>query len=140
MSDQHSKRLISEFLGLSKFASVGIIATLAHVAVFSALMETTKSYATGANLFAFLVALAVSFLGNAKWTFRAAGAPISRLGGYALLATGGFLLNGLFAFVITDVSSYPYTYVLMPMIFVTPLATYLGARMWVFKEQLDLGN
>ena len=126
----------SEFLGFSKFTLVGALATVTHLLMFAFLMETIRPSATLANLAAFCVAANVSFFGNIYWTFSHVRVEMAQMfSRYVALAVSGFVLNNLFAFIIVDTFQQAYIYAMIPMIFVTPLASYFGSKYWVFKAK-----
>jgi putative flippase GtrA len=84
---------------------------------------------------AFLVAVSIGFVLHSRWSFRGHGRrEDNRLKiKFLLVQTSGFLLNEIFTWVLTGpVVHGPTWWPLIPAIFVTPLATFILNRMWVF--------
>jgi len=122
---------------LTRFASVGLIATGVHAlsyASFSAIgIDPLLS-----NLFAFLIAFSISFIGHFKWTFKNAvgdqnihtawRAQIK----FLVVALTGLSLNSLSVLVITDWLDAHYLLAILPMVFVVPLITFGLSKVWVF--------
>jgi putative flippase GtrA len=65
---------------VGKFGIVGVLATIVHTLIFAVVMQTGEPSALLANTVAFFIALIVSFLGNAWWTFRREGFSSSLTG------------------------------------------------------------
>jgi putative flippase GtrA len=59
------------FKQFSRYLSVGVLNTLLHWAVFTAVLMLTSANQAVANLMAFGVAVSFSFVVNARFTFRA---------------------------------------------------------------------
>ena len=85
---------------------------------------------------AFAVAVSIGFVLHSRWSFRGHGQREDhRLKAKFLLVQGsGFLLNEVFTWVLTGPLVHgPTWWPLVPAIFVTPLATYVLNRQWVFR-------
>ena len=85
---------------------------------------------------AFAVAVSIGFVLHSRWSFRGHGQREDhRLKVKFLLVQGsGFLLNEVFTWVLTGPLVHgPTWWPLVPAIFVTPLATYVLNRQWVFR-------
>jgi putative flippase GtrA len=83
---------------------------------------------------AFLVAVSLGFVLHSRWSFRGHGKSEDRRMKikFLLVQSSGFLLNELFTWVLTGPMHGPTWWPLVPAILVTPLATYLLNRQWVF--------
>ena len=89
-----------------------------------------------AVVIAFLVAVSLGFVLHSRWSFRGHGQREDhRLKVKFLLVQGsGFILNEVFTWVLTGpLVNGPTWWPLVPAIFVTPLATFLLNRQWVFR-------
>ena len=128
------KHLIQQ---LSKFASVGVVATGVHALVYGVVGRLLEPML--ANLIAFLVAFLFSYIGHFLWTFRAQtqGQKVHKAFAYQLrflvVALSGLLLNSLGVWIVTEWLLTDYLFALAPMIFVVPLATFFLAKKWAFK-------
>ena len=83
---------------------------------------------------AFLIAVSIGFVAHSRWSFRGHGQRNDRRLKLKFLAvqSSGFLLNEAFTWVLTGPMHGPTWWPLIPAIFVTPIATYLLNRQWVF--------
>ena len=89
-----------------------------------------------AVVIAFLVAVSLGFVLHSRWSFRGHGQREDhRLKVKFLLVQGsGFILNEIFTWVLTGpLVNGPTWWPLVPAIFVTPLATFMLNRQWVFR-------
>lgn len=94
-----------------------------------------SGFATAAVVPAFLISLGASFLLHSRWTFGGHG---ERTGGVAqpmrftLVQLGGLLLNAGFTYMVTVGLGGANWQALIPCLTITPLATFLFQRVWVF--------
>lgn len=111
-----------------RFALVGSVATLVHMAVAALLLQRWGWPAHGANLGAFLVAFVVSYLGHRHITFARAGSPWR----FLLVALAGFGLNNL---LLTGLLAcgVPALYALLVATALVPVFSYLLSSGWVFR-------
>ena len=85
---------------------------------------------------AFLVAVTCGFLLHSAWSFRGHGTrdKSGRQHARFLLVQGfGLGLNALFTWAMTDLLRLPAWTPLVPVVTVTPLATFFLNRAWVFR-------
>ncbi len=121
-----------------RFGIVGILATLIHVALYVALVETTGVHPSWSNTIAFVIAFSVSFIGHFHWTFatpanagqRPWGRPLLK---FVLVALFGFLLNALAVYIVTDVAQISYLYATVFMMTVTPISVFVLSKLWAFS-------
>ena len=122
---------------LSKFASVGVVATGVHAIVYAVIGAVLEPML--ANLIAFFVAFLFSYLGHFLWTFRdqTQGREVHKAFVYQfrflLVALSGLLLNSLAVWVVTQWLQIDYLYAIGPMVFVVPLVTFTLAKGWAFR-------
>ena len=122
-------------LQYGRFVTVGLGATLVHVAVYAGTIELLDTAPLSANALGFATAVTLSFLGHRSWTFRdRAGRSgrdaLLRFWGVALL---GFLLNTLFVQLVTGTLGWSYDWAIPPMVAITPVVTFLLSKFWVFR-------
>jgi putative flippase GtrA len=120
-----------------KFATVGVAATLAHIAVGVGLNTAAHASPLTANLVAFVCATFVSCVGNWLWTFDrrtplAKAAP--RFLALALFCLG---LNQTIVFLMTEVARLPYVAALVPIVTLVPALSFWLSRSRVF---VDVGD
>ena len=122
---------------LSKFASVGVVATGVHALVYGFVGRLLEPML--ANLIAFLIAFVFSYLGHFLWTFRTQteGQKVHKAFPYQLrflvVALSGLLLNTWVVWAVTEWFEMDYLYAVVPMVFIVPLVTFALAKLWAFK-------
>lgn len=122
----------SLWLAFTRFAISGGIAACIAVfiyivcAVFLALPPLT------ANLLSYAAQLGISYQLHRSFSFDGAAGGAGSMMRYGLLSLGAFACNSLWVWLCTHVLRLSPWTPLMPMIFVTPLMTFLLARHWVF--------
>jgi putative flippase GtrA len=120
---------------LVRFAIVGF----SLAGVYSVIYWYLATYVMApmlAVVIAFLVAVSLGFVLHSRWSFRGHGQrEDNRLKVKFLLVQGsGFILNEIFTWVLTGpLVNGPTWWPLVPAIFVTPLATFMLNRQWVFR-------
>jgi putative flippase GtrA len=122
---------------LLRFASVGVLATLVHSALYVLFVDAMRATPAAANLIAFGVAVIISYLGHARWTFRDEysgrdGAAYPVFARFVTTALLGLALNSLFVFLVVDAMGWNYLWAVPFFVFVTPLFVYLTSKFWVF--------
>lgn len=124
----------NETLGqLVRFAIVGF----SLAAIYSAIYWYLATYVMApmlAVVVAFAVAVSLGFVLHSRWSFRGHAKAEDRRMKIKFLAVqgAGFILNEGFTWLLTGPMHGPTWWPLIPAIFVTPLATYLLNRQWVF--------
>jgi putative flippase GtrA len=120
---------------LVRFAIVGF----SLAGVYSVIYWYLATYVMApmlAVVIAFLVAVSLGFVLHSRWSFHGHGQREDhRLKVKFLRVQGsGFILNEIFTWVLTGpLVNGPTWWPLIPAIFVTPLATFLLNRQWVFR-------
>ena len=119
---------------LMRFAIVGF----SLAGVYSAIYWYLATYVMMpvlAVVIAFLVSVSIGFVLHSRWSFRGHGRQEDKRlkTKFLLVQTSGFLLNEAFTWVLTGPLVHgPTWWPLVPAIFVTPLATFIFNRLWVF--------
>ena len=119
---------------LVRFTLVG----LSLAAVYSAIYWYLATYVmtpVAAVVVAFIVSVTIGFVLHSRWSFRGHGKREDRRLKikFLLVQSSGFLLNEAFTWVLTGPLDGPTWWPLIPAIFVTPFATFLLNRQWVFS-------
>lgn len=128
------RRLLVQF---SQFLTVGGLATLTHITVFVALIESLDVRPLLANLYAFCVAFTVGFSGHFYWTFAHEKSADSRQPGLAvwrflLVSLLGLALNSLVVYTVVGLLSWSYVYAVVVMVTLVPLLLFLLNKTWAF--------
>lgn len=116
---------------IASFGAVGVAATLTHVATAWFAFAKLGSHYLIANLAGAFIAFFVSFLGNARLTFRTR-QPLSHSGPRYVVLTGvSFALaSGIMAFVESrDLPGHVYAALVLCVV---PPTNFALARLWVF--------
>lgn len=116
---------------LVSFGAVGLVATLTHVAVAWVASSAAGMHYLLANLLGAIAAFSMSFLGNARLTFRTR-QPIIHSGPRYLVITfvSYVLASATMAFVEAhDLPGYLYAAFVLCVV---PPTTFMLARLWVF--------
>jgi putative flippase GtrA len=118
---------------LIRFAVVGFFLAGVYSAIYWYL-ATFVMPPVVAVLVAFIVAASIGFVLHSRWSFKGHGKREDRRMKikFLLVQGSGFLLNEAFTWFLTGPMHGPTWWPLIPAIFVTPLATYLFNRQWVF--------
>lgn len=116
------------------FAAVGLAATGTHVAAALALRTFAGLSPLRANLLAYLCAVGVSYLGNARLTF---GRPALRGGQFArflVVSLLGLCVTQGLTWLLVDQAGWPFAAGLAVVAVATPTATFAASRLWAFAE------
>lgn len=116
------------------FGTVGLLATLTHVATGLALVEAGLLRPFSANLVAFLAAFGLSYLGHRRFTFRSDVAHARALPKFFATVIAGLVLNQSIVYVAVTLLGWPYIAALALVVTVVPVAVYLALRDWTFRE------
>ena len=122
---------------LAQVTRFGIVG-LSLAAVYSAIYWYLATYVMApmlAVVIAFAVAVAAGFVLHSRWSFRGHGKSEDRAMKikFFLVQGSGFVLNEIFTWILTGPLHGPTWWPLVPAIFVTPFATFLLNRQWVFR-------
>jgi putative flippase GtrA len=124
----------NETLGqLVRFGLVGF----SLAGVYSAIYWYLATYVMppmAAVVIAYVISVSIGFVLHSRWSFRGHGKREDRLMKikFFVVQTSGFVLNEGFTWLLIHQLHGPTWWPLIPAVFVTPLATYLFNRQWVF--------
>jgi putative flippase GtrA len=119
----------------ARFATVGVLATVTHTAVFSAAIELGRIDPVLANALAFSVAVLVGFALNRRWTFAGHGGESAQLWRYVVAALVGLAGSSLIMHVAVNVARWsPYVGLALSLVLMPPLSFALN-QLWVFRHR-----
>jgi putative flippase GtrA len=126
-----------QFRILFKFFSVGMIATLVHSTIFSLCIALEIITPQIANLFAYLVALTVSYVGQRYWTFatRKPQSRFSTIPRFISVSLLGYGLNAFWVYTATTILGVSPYYSLLGIGLFTPVMTFFLLQFWVFGSK-----
>jgi putative flippase GtrA len=118
---------------ISRFATVGVAATLVHILVALMLHAGAGMDALEANLAAFVVAWSVSYLGNYVYTFQAVSRHRQSVPRFVAVSLAGFTLNQSIVFFCISHLGLAYWQALIPVAVLVPLFSFVLSLNWAFK-------
>lgn len=120
---------------VARFVAVGTLAACVHLGVVVLLVERLGWAPLAANVGGWLVALAVSFTGQWRFTFRAANAPWhTAFPRFAALSVAGFLANEAAYAALLHWSGWSYQLLLAGVLVAVAAITYLLSSAWAFAH------
>lgn len=122
---------------LIRFGGVGGLVTLVHVLVALAAERTLPVSAQQANLMGYAVAFVLSYIGHARFTFRAPVRSMPQVLRFFFLSLVGLAASSLTVWVVTTVIGSSFTVAMAAVVVIVPLVSYLAMRFWVFAAQND---
>ena len=135
--DAPASRIRTEVAMASRFAFVGIAATLTHSVVALLALQSGLLQAYGSNILGFVIAFAVSFVGHHFWSFRTqamGGTTGRRMTRFLVIAVLGFLANNVALTAWLKLTSWPDSIGLLFSIAIVPGLSFLGSRFWAFSD------
>ena len=122
---------------LSKFAIIGVIATLINNVIYHFVFVSFDVSSVYANMVGFLFAFSFSFIGSIYYTFSEEySVSIHRRAiffKFIYVAAIGFLINTFFAFILVDYFRLDHRMYILTNLFVTPCLTFCLNKIWVFR-------
>lgn len=118
---------------IMRFGLVGITATATHITTVLVLVEWSNWGPLWANLFAFLLAVLVSFEGHYHWTFKASPPYTSAFPKFLVIALLGLGLNQTILFSVVSLLALDYRLGLAAVIIVVPSITFMANKLWAFQ-------
>jgi len=129
----------SKFLEvIIKFASVGLIATLIHAAIFWIFLELAITPPQTANLIAFLCAFLFSYWGQTNITFSTSlqDNKLAIFTKFSITATFGYVLNSAWVFITQETLSINPQWAVIGIGLITPIITFIFLSNWVYKDKI----
>ena len=123
------------FVQLFRFGLVGGFVTLIGMAVYYFPATYLGVAPLLSNLLAYAVAMALGYVLHSTVSFRGHGSrdnPARRTGRFLIVSLVSLALNSLWVWTLTGLLHGPTWWPLVPMLFVTPAATFALNRQWVF--------
>lgn len=124
------------FAQLARFATVGGVATLVHLAV-AWLAHRAGFSPLQANGAGFAVAFAVSYLGHFHWTFGRPGHHARHLPRFVVLSAMGYALTNLIVWAVTLTAGARFEASLAVILLVVPVFTWAAGRFWAFRPDAE---
>lgn len=118
---------------LARFASVGVFATLVHVAAAFVARFGLGFEAQLANFAGFLSAVIFSYFGHGSVTFQTSGNHGQRAPKFGVVALFGLGLSSAITYVVCSVLGGNFVLAMGLVAVMVPGSTFLGSKFWVFR-------
>ncbi|MEO7825910.1 MAG: GtrA family protein [Allosphingosinicella sp.] len=122
------------FWQLLRFAVAGLGVTLFSVMLYSLAATLLRVPPLGANTISWLCSVAVGYAVHSRWSFAAErGGEAGKVLKFLMASGAAFALNSFWVWLTTSYFALPPLAPVPMMMFVTPLASFLLNRYWVFE-------
>ena len=118
-----------------RFVLVGGAASLTHIAVGLGLATVLVWRPWVANIFAFLTALGVSYLGNSLFTFQVEARRADAFARFFAVSAVAFAVNQGLVWTLTTQAHWPYWAALGVVLVIVPPMTFLLAKHWALVQR-----
>ncbi len=115
---------------LLRFVAVGLVAAAVYVGIMALIVDGLGGGVLIAAFIAFVVGTAVSFIGNALWSFEAK-PTASKAGWFFAINTMGLCLNMLIAWVMERAGIH-YLLISLTVLIVVPMFNFAGHKLVTF--------
>lgn len=116
------------------FVVVGGAATATHLTAALAARELLGQSPLIANFIGYVCAIGVSYLCNARLTFRARALDGAQLGRFLVVSLLGLLANQAIVHGVVDLLGLPFWAGLAAVVTLVPAMTFVLSRLWVFRR------
>ncbi|WP_332774123.1 GtrA family protein [Phenylobacterium sp.] len=115
------------------FVIVGVAATLVHVAVALAAREALGLAPLNANLAGYCAAVGVSYLANARLTFRRPSRNLAQFGRFLAVSLLALGLNQALVYLLVERAGWPFWLALVPVVLAVPTLSFALSKLWAFR-------
>lgn len=115
------------------FAIVGAFATLTHVAVALIVREIGGLSPMAANFAGYLMAVGVSYTGNARLTFRRRALHAPQIVRFAAVSLAGLALTQGLTWGLVEELGWPFWLALGVIAVAVPAMSFVLSRLWAFR-------
>jgi putative flippase GtrA len=122
----------------ARFSIIGGLATLVHVLILLALVETLSYDPVFSTPLAFCVAVFVSYFGNFKWTFAAKDRAIARFPKFVVIQFVGLGMNTAIMYAVYDLARLDYRIGVAFAVVVVPVVVFVLQRIWTFSGRTSI--
>ncbi len=116
------------------FILVGVAATLVHVAVALLARETLGLAPLNANLAGYVAAVGVSYLANARLTFRRPSRNLAQFGRFLAVSLLALGLNQALIYLLAERAGWPFWMALIPVVLAVPALSFALSKLWAFRS------
>jgi putative flippase GtrA len=116
------------------FAIVGAAATLTHVIAALGARELADLSPMGANFVGYLCAVGVSYLGNARFTFRRAVLHGPQFARFVVVSLAGLALTQGLTWLLVEQMGWSFSAGLAVVAVAVPALSFVLQRLWAFRR------
>ena len=116
------------------FAVVGVAATLTHVIAALAARELGDLSPLAANFVGYACAVGVSYLGNARFTFRRAVLHGPQFVRFVVVSLAGLALTQGLTWLLAERAGWPFWMALAVVAVAVPALSFVLQRVWAFRQ------
>lgn len=117
------------------FALVGVAATLTHVVAALAARELAALSPLAANFVGYACAVGVSYLGNARFTFRRAVLHGPQFVRFVVVSLAGLALTQGLTWLLVERAGWPFWAGLAVVAAAVPALSFVMQRVWAFRAR-----
>ncbi|RHW16886.1 GtrA family protein [Sphingomonas gilva] len=121
---------------LVRYAITGGFVTVLGAGLYAVLVETTPMHEQIAVFAAYVLCVAIGYVLHSRWSFRGHGArgnAAATTSRFVVVSLVSYGLNAFFTWAMVRGMDLPRWSPVLPILFVTPLATFALNRHWVFR-------
>jgi putative flippase GtrA len=120
---------------LMRFVISGAIVTGLGVGVYALVALVLRWHPQLGNLIAYLVAMGTGYVAHSRWSFRGHGGDRTRATQvrFVVVSLISYALNSLWVWLLFTHFALGRGAPILPMLFVTPVVTFVLNRQWVFR-------
>lgn len=130
-------RALATLAQISRFAGVGVLATVVHISVALSAAHAFALTAMAANFAGFCTAFLVSLLGHARYTFRVGRPNATHLRRFLMLSLLSLALSSAITALASQLGA-SLTQTMVCVAIIVPAVSFIGARFWAFTQQAHL--
>ncbi len=120
---------------LVRYAITGGFVTALGAGLYGLLVGTTTIHPQAAVFAAYVLCIAIGYVLHSRWSFRGHGSrdnTARTTTRFFVVSIVSYAINSFFTWALIDLAALPRWTPVVPMLFVTPVATFALNRKWVF--------
>ena len=117
------------------FALVGVVATAAHLAAALAAKELAGLPPLVANLCGYACAVSISYLGNARLTFRTRAADPGQAVRFLVTSLGVLAFNQGLVWLLVERGGWDFRWAMGPVVVGSPILSFTISKLWAFRTR-----
>jgi putative flippase GtrA len=132
-ADANQPPVVADMNQLLRFAATGLIGTLAHFTVLTAMVEVFNFQPTVASTMGFVVGASVNYLGARRWVFVSSASHARTLPRFLLIAFATMWLNLAIVWFGVEILNLHYFVTQILATGIAFVANYVLNKLWAFR-------